>query len=231
MNVVGVVHSPFKQKFGIPRQPALASSVAGQIEILPPYNRDEAFREIESFSHLWISFVFHGIETPDWQPMVRPPRLGGNEKVGVFASRSTHRPNPLGLSAVKLEKFEKRQEKIYLHISGHDLLDQTPVIDIKPYLGYSDCLPDASDGYIVRTELAAYDVSFTPACADKVAQWSRDNGIDLKTQLIELLGQDPRPAYSKNKSTPRLHGMLLHDLNVKFSIENKCVNIVNIQQI
>jgi len=223
LDVIGFVHSPFKQKFGIPRQPALASSVAARIEILPPYNRDEAFREIDTFSHLWISFIFHAIKPRTWQPMVRPPRLGG--------SRSTHRPNPLGLSLVKFEKLEQNNEQLFLHISGHDLLDQTPVIDIKPYLTYSDCHTDAIDGYVSHTDIDRHEVIFSSDCAAKVVAWSSKNSIDLKTQLIEILSQDPRPAYNKDNPEPRIYGMRLHDLNVQFSIENKCVNIVNIQQI
>lgn len=231
MNIVGVVHSPFKQKFGIPRQPALASSIAGKIEILPPYDRDEAFRDLDTFSHLWISFVFHAIEKRDWQPMVRPPRLGGNKKVGVFASRSTHRPNPLGLSVVTFEKLVRDNDKLYLHISGHDLLDQTPVVDIKPYLPYSDNVSSASNGYASVTDIERYEVTFSKESAAKIKQWSDDNNTDLKTQLIELLSQDPRPAYNKSNPEPQRGGMRFYDLNVSFSIENKCVNVVNIQEI
>ena len=144
---IGVVYSCFSEKFGIPRQPGLVPAARATLEILPPYDRDEAFRGLDDFSHLWIVFVFHGIDAEKWQPTVRPPRLGGNTRVGVFASRSGFRPNPIAISSVVLESIRRDHGKMVLELSGIDILDQTPVLDIKPYLPYADSIPDANGGY------------------------------------------------------------------------------------
>lgn len=130
---IGMIHSCFTEKFGIPRQPGLVPAAQASLAVLPPYDRDEAFRGIEQFSHLWIIFVFHGIAAGKWQPTVRPPRLGGNRRIGVFATRSAFRPNPIGMSTVALTGVRRQQDGFYLDLAGVDLLDGTPVLDIKPY--------------------------------------------------------------------------------------------------
>ena len=210
--IIGIAHTPYKQKFGIPRQPGIAPDIPGTLEIHAPYNREEAFRSIKKFSHLWISFIFHGIESNKWQPMVRPPRLGGNKKVGVFASRSTHRPNPLGLSVVKLERIELNQQKLLLHISSHDLLDQTPIIDIKPYLPYSDAVNAASNGYAPAPESSLYAVEFSSQSLEFIQNWQHEQAENLKSQLTSILSQDPRPAYSKDDPQRQNYGMQLLSL-------------------
>ena len=146
---IGLVHSCFAQKFGVPRQPHLATAAQGWIEIMPDYAYPEAFRGLEDFSHIWIHFIFHQTQHEGWRPTIRPPRLEGKKRFGVFATRSTHRPNPIGLSVVKLNQIEISSRSsgpplIRLHLQGLDLVDQTPVIDIKPYLPYADSLPHAS---------------------------------------------------------------------------------------
>lgn len=230
-NIIGIAHTPFRQKFGIPRQPGLAPDIPGTLEIYSPYNREEAFRSIEEFSHLWVSFVFHGIQENKWQPMVRPPRLGGNKKVGVFASRSTHRPNPLGLSAVKLERVEIKSQRVLLHISSHDLLDQTPIVDIKPYLPYSDAVQTASNGYAPAPESNLYEVEFSKQSLDFIDRWQHQQAANLKSQLTSILSQDPRPAYSKDDPQRQSYGMKLYNLDIQFSIENNCMKIDDITQI
>ena len=159
---VGVIHSCFKEKFGIPRQPGLAPDARAVLELLPPYNRAEAVRGLEGFSHVWLSFIFHACLGEPWKPTVRPPRLGGNRRLGVFATRSTHRPNPIGLSAVELEKIEAAPGRVLLHLKGVDLLDGTPVLDIKPYLPYSDNIPGALGGFAPEMPAAPFEVSFAP---------------------------------------------------------------------
>ncbi len=230
-NIIGIAHTPYKQKFGIPRQPGLAPDIPGTLVINPPFNREEAFRSIEEFSHLWVSFVFHGIQQNKWQAMVRPPRLGGNKKVGVFASRSTHRPNPLGLSVVKLESIEIKPQQLLLHISSHDLLDQTPVVDIKPYLPYSDAIETASNGYAPAPESNLYEVKFSKQSLDFIDRWQHQQAENLKSQLVSILSQDPRPAYSKDDPQRQSYGMKLYNLDIQFSIENNCMKIDDITQI
>ena len=144
LNAVGVIESPYKQKFAIPRQPGLIPEATGYLVLEPDYSDEAIVRGIESFSHLWLVFVFHETAGKGWSPMVRPPRLGGNARKGVFATRATFRPNPVGLSVVKLEGVERKNGKLMLKLSGIDLLHGTPVIDIKPYLPYSDALPEAA---------------------------------------------------------------------------------------
>lgn len=230
-NIIGIAHTPYKQKFGIPRQPALVPEITGTIEIFPPFDREEAFRGLDTFSHLWVSFIFHAIKKSEWQPMVRPPRLGGNKKVGVFASRSTHRPNPLGLSVVKLDSIENTNHKISLKISGHDLLDQSPIIDIKPYLPYADSIPQAARGYAPEPEIDLHQVTFSSASLEFVTEWEDQNDPSLKKILVSILQQDPRPAYSKDDPTRQSYGMQLYNLDIQFSIENKCVKIEQINPI
>lgn len=143
MQPIGIIHSAFDQKFGIPRQPGLALSVSASIELLPPFASPEAVRGLEQASHIWLIFLFSATADQGWKPTVRPPRMGGNKRLGVFASRSPFRPNPIGLSPVELVAIRNEQGRILLDVRGADLLDGTPILDIKPYLPYSDALPEA----------------------------------------------------------------------------------------
>lgn len=147
IDTLGIIRSPYKEKFAIPRQPGLVKSARARLELLPPYDQPDVLRGIEQFSHLWLSFVFHQTMAQGWHPTVRPPRLGGNERVGVFATRSTFRPNPLGLSVVELHGVGRERGKLWLELGAVDLLDGTPVVDIKPYIPYADSLPDARGGF------------------------------------------------------------------------------------
>ena len=140
---IGIVHSCFKEKFGIPRQPGLAPLAKARLELLPPYDDPNALEGLDTCSHIWLQFVFHANARATWKPKVKPPRLGGNKSVGVFATRSPTRPAPIGLSVVKLESIDNINGKLFLNLSGVDLLDGTPVLDIKPYLPYVDIVPDA----------------------------------------------------------------------------------------
>jgi tRNA-Thr(GGU) m(6)t(6)A37 methyltransferase TsaA len=158
---IGVISTPFKQKFGIPRQPGLAPAALGVIDITAPYDDINAFRGLEQFSHLWLLFHFHKHADKNWSPLIRPPRLGGNEKIGVFASRSTFRPNGLGQSVVKLNEVSKDKGKVTITVSGVDLLDQTPIIDIKPYIPYSDSIPKAQAGYASEAPNKNYPTVFS----------------------------------------------------------------------
>lgn len=227
-NTIAIVHSPFRQKFGIPRQPGLCPSVTGQIELLPPFDHPDTIRGLEDFSHIWVIFVFHAIEKDKWNPLVRPPRLGGNERVGVYASRSTHRPNPIGQSVVKLDKIENKNHKLILHISGHDLLDNTPILDIKPYLPYAENIPHASSGFLKRTGFISFQVSFTEAAKAQCQQWEKDNQQPLSDMLTEILQQDPRPACHKKTTAVREYGIQLYNLNIRYKLMDSTAKIFEI---
>lgn len=224
---VGIVHSPFREKFGIPRQPGLIAEVAATVELLPPFNREEAVRGLEGFSHLWLIFGFHVIPPHTGSLTVRPPRLGGNQRVGVFASRSTHRPNPLGLSAVAFVGFEQAAGKILLKIQGADLLDGTPVYDIKPYLPYADAIPAALGGFADRAPEPQLSVVFS-AAADRRCTELETERPQLRALIIAVLAQDPRPAF-KGEEHERVYGVRLFDLDVRWRVHERCAQVVTIK--
>jgi len=218
-DAIGIVHSPFKEKFAIPRQPGLTATPA-VIELLPPYAVADAVKGLEAFSHIWISFVFHAVADRDWKPLVRPPRLGGNDKLGVFATRSTHRPNPIGLSVVTLEKIDI-SDGVKLHVRGIDLLDGTPVLDIKPYLPYVDCVADARSGF-APDKPQRLPVRWQPdalAVAEKISK-------EFRAMVEDILAYDPRPAYQDEPG--RVYGVRLGDVNVRFRVGKAEIEIVDI---
>ncbi len=212
---VGVVRSCFRQKFGIPRQAGLAPAAQATLELLPPYNQPAAVRGLEGFSHLWLIFVFHGTPAGRWLPTVRPPRLGGNRRLGVFASRSPFRPNPIGLSAVRLERVQIGQGRVVLHLAGVDLLDGTPVLDIKPYLPYSDRIADAAGGFAPEAPEPGLAVDFSPQAAAFCANWPDG---DLRELIVQILRQDTRPAYERENAEPQHYGMKLYDFDLRWEM-------------
>jgi tRNA-Thr(GGU) m(6)t(6)A37 methyltransferase TsaA len=222
---VGIVHSCFREKFGIPRQPGLVSEARATLELLPPYNSPEAVRGLEGFSHLWLIFVFHEIPAGRWQPTVRPPRLGGNQRLGVFATRSPFRPNPIGLSAVRLDRIEIDQSRVALHLAGVDLLDGTPVLDIKPYVPYADHIPDATGGFASKAPEAALTVEFSPSSAAFCAAWPDG---DLRTLITQILRQDPRPAYERENTAPQRYGMKLYDFDLRWEMRGDTAEVIEI---
>jgi len=226
---IGIIHSPFKQKFAIPRQPGLVNSARARLELLAPFDNPEMLKGIDDFSHLWITFVFHQTMTQGWSPQVRPPRLGGNQKIGVFATRSTFRPNPIGLSAVSLEGVTQQGNKWFLELSGVDLLDGTPVIDIKPYIPYSDAINHAVGGYAQNKPAATLTVTFNSQAAKQCqifeAQYPR-----LATLISELLAQDPRPAYKKNTQASQEYAVYLYDLNIRWRVKGDQCEVFQIEK-
>lgn len=213
-DIIGKVTSPYKEKFAIPRQPGLVSAAKGKITLIENYNNEELIRGLEQFSHIWVLFVFHATQEQGWKPLVRPPRLGGNKKIGTLATRSTFRPNPIGMSAVQLEKIE-HNTNIELYISGIDLLDQTPVIDIKPYIPYSDVITHANAGYAQRSPIEQLAVIFSESAKIDLqkAQISEPN---IKTLISQILAQDPRPAYKQNTKDEKTYGIRLYHFNIKW---------------
>lgn len=210
------VISPYREKFGIPRQPGLVAAAHGYLEMLPGFDRAEAFEGIEGFSHLWVIFGFHQCDGK-WRLRVRPPRLGGNREVGVFASRAPYRPNGLGLSVLRYEGIELG-EGVRIAVSGLDLQHGTPVYDIKPYVPYADSLPDAFGGFADEAPLARLEVVFsTPARAVLDGLEDSAGFADL---IVQTLALDPRPAYRQGGSEDRLYGMRLQDFDVRWRVRD-----------
>jgi tRNA-Thr(GGU) m(6)t(6)A37 methyltransferase TsaA len=227
---IGIIHSCFKEKFGIPRQSRLITEAKARLEILPPYNRAEAFRELADYSHLWILFVFHASARGDWKPTVRPPRLGGNRRVGVFASRSPVRPNPIGLSVVDLLELDLSQNGVNLHLGGVDLLDGTPVLDIKPYLPYVDAIADAKSGYAPDAPGGAIELSYSSAAENVLSQLPPAEAGQLRRLISGILRNDPRPAYLEEAKRSRF-GMRLYDYNIRWEIAGDSFHITELQRI
>lgn len=224
---IGVIHSCFKQKFGIPRQPGLVTEAQASLELLPPYDCAEALTELAGFSHLWIVFVFHQSLRDGWRPTVRPPRLGGNRRIGVFASRSPFRPNPIGLSAVRLQGIVEQDGKRLLKLGGIDLLDGTPVLDIKPYLPYGDAITDAHAGYAQAAPRVPLAVVFEPQAETQIKAAEADHP-GLRRLIEQLLAADPRPAYQAGKAQRRRFGMRLWDYDVQWEVLDGGVRVTGL---
>jgi tRNA-Thr(GGU) m(6)t(6)A37 methyltransferase TsaA len=215
---IGTVHTCFGGKFGVPRQPGLCPSAWGRLVFHETYRSTEAIRGIEGFSHLWLIFGFHETAEQGWKPTVRPPRLGGNRRVGVFASRSTFRPNSLGLSLVKLEGVDGNE----LLLGGVDLIDGTPVYDIKPYLPYAESIPDAAAGF-AGDEIPRLKVEL----ADEVVEIFEKLSPRAQAVIREVLAIDPRPAVQAEDSD-RVFGALLCGRDVRFTITGGVCRVVEL---
>ena len=222
INPIAYIKTDFKEKFGIPRQSGRSPSSVGEIVFRKEFSDENAFRGIEEFSHLWIVFDFNAVTKTEFSPMIRPPRLGGNKKVGVFASRSPFRPNGLGLSSVKLEKVTKNTDgTISLAVSGVDLLDGTPVYDIKPYIPSCDCHVDAKGGFSERFTNYQLKVVIPDQLLSLIP-------IEKRKALIECLKDDPRPSYQDDD---REYGMAFSHFNVKFKVEKDTLTVIAIDNL
>lgn len=221
MKIIGHIETDFKEKFGIPRQSGLVAESKGRILFEKEYNVPEAFRGLEDFSHIWVLWQFSEAVRETWSPTVRPPLLGGNRRMGVFATRSPFRPNSVGLSALKLDRVEiTEKEGVVLHVSGADLLDGTPIYDIKPYLPYADSIPDAVGGFTETLEERRLEVIFPDALLEKI-------NADKKSALIAVLAADPRPSYQHDPE--REYGMSFADYEVKFRVEEKRLFVTDVK--
>lgn len=217
---IGYVKSPFKEKFGLPRQGGRVPDLTGEIVFFKPYSEPEAFKMLDGYSHVWVIFDFNKAVSDKWHATVRPPRLGGNERAGVFATRSPFRPNGLGLSVVKLESINVKDGEVSLSVSGIDLLDGTPVYDIKPYLTTADLIVNAKGGF--AEEKADYSVKvIVPDNLSKVM-----NEKDLNA-VISCLKDDPRPSYQNDNRT---YGMQYKDYEIKFSFNNGEITVTDIKK-
>jgi len=222
IEIIGYVTSCFTEKFAVPRQPGLTPSASARLRMVPPFNRKEMVRGLETFSHIWVQFLFHAASAEGWKPTVRPPRLGGTARRGVWATRSPHRPNFIGLSAVRLVEVDV-SEGVELVLGGIDLLDGTPVIDIKPYLPESDRMEGASDGWSAEP-FAELVVQFSAEAADFCRTYEQSTGSPLCSLITEVLQTDPRPASQRNRREE--FGMLLWDVNVRWRTEGDVCRVL-----
>lgn len=211
MKVIARIHTDFPEKFGIPRQSGLIEDLKGKIVFEPEYRKEDAIRGLEAFNYIWLLWEFQGTDRETWSATVRPPRLKGNKRVGVFATRSPFRPNNIGLSSVKLEKVELTEKGPVLHVAGIDLRDGTPIYDIKPYLAYVDCHTDAKDGFAQDVKEYELEVEFPQGLLEKIPK-------EKQKAIVEVLKQDPRPAYHDNPK--REYGVPFAGFDVRFKVEN-----------
>ena len=228
ISAVGHIQSPYKQKFAIPRQPRLVPEAKAKLIFAPDFNREEFVRGIDEFTHIWLLFRFHETADKGYSAMVRPPRLGGNERKGVFATRATFRPNAIGMSAVKLEGIEYKNGQLSLLLAGIDLLDGTPIIDIKPYLPYSDSMLDASAGFADTRPETQMSVEFNPEVTLFIEQQTQYP--DLLNFISNVLKQDPRPAYKKQKDGEQSYGMTLYDYNIRWQVNGEHNLVTSIEK-
>ena len=220
LKIIARIYTDFSEKFGIPRQSGIVKS-RGRIVFEPEYRKSEALRGIEGYSHLWLIWQFSRAQRDEWSPTVRPPRLGGNKRMGVFATRSPYRPNPIGLSSVELIGIEKSDELgEVLIVSGADILDNTPIYDIKPYLAYTDSHADAIGGFADDVYSYRINVNFADGMIEKIKQEDRE-------ALIEILAGDPRPAYKKDD--PKEYGMRFASYEIFFTVEKDTLTVTRVE--
>ncbi len=217
---IAYIKSDLKEKFGTPRQSGKVDSLISKITFTKEHSKPNAFRGIEGFSHLWLIFGFSLVKEEGWSETVRPPRLGGNKKMGVFATRSPFRPNKLGLSSVKLIKAEQVNGITVLTVSGADLVDGTPIYDVKPYLPFTDCHLDATEGFAGDFTDYSIEVNFPSELLNIIPD-------DKKNALIDCLKEDPRPSYQNDDN--RIYGMKFDKFNVKFSVSNGVLTVLDVE--
>jgi tRNA-Thr(GGU) m(6)t(6)A37 methyltransferase TsaA len=227
---IGIVRSCYGGKFGIPRQPRLVTAAQSRLELFPEFARQEAFAGLDGFSHLWLIFVFHDCVGSGWNPTVRPPRLGGRRKVGVFASRAPYRPNAIGISAVDNLGTERKADRLYLRLGGVDLLNGTPVLDVKPYVPYADSIPDARAGFAVESPGRDWPVTFSGVAAQQIAAADPGGARQLALLITQVLRQDPRPGYMDRYPGRTEFAMTLHNLNVRWILDGAGVQVVGVER-
>ncbi|ABC31958.1 uncharacterized conserved protein [Hahella chejuensis KCTC 2396] len=214
---IGHIRSCYPEKFGAPRQPGLVKHAITEIVLSQAFSSEEAVSGLTAFSHIWVLFHFHKTAAAGWKPKVRPPRLGGNKSVGVFASRSPFRPNPIGLSAVRLLSVQERDGLQILSVEGGDFVDGAPVLDIKPYIPYVDAIDAAEGGYAAEKPEPCLEVRFTEEAEQNLRQYSLQYP-NLRELIIETIGLDPRPSYKKSQADTKVYGLALYDLNISWRV-------------
>lgn len=223
MKIIARIRTDFPSKFGLPRQSGLIDEIKGKIIFEKPYRNPDALRGLDGFSHIWLLWQFSESCRDDWSPTVRPPKLGGNKRMGVFATRSPFRPNPIGLSCVKLLNIElSTNEGPIIYVSGADLMDNTPIYDIKPYLPYSDSKPDATGGFVDNLELTPLKVEITAELLNKIP-------ADKQDELIKVLESNPTPSYQNDPK--RIYGFYFDKFEISFKIENEVLTVEDISDV
>lgn len=222
MKVIGKIYTDFSTKFGVPRQSGLCNELYGKIVFEPEYRREEAFRGLEDFSHIWVLWQFSEAEREEWSPTVRPPRLGGNKRMGVFATRSPFRPNNIGLSCVKLEKIDYDcPEAPVLYVSGIDMMNDTPVYDVKPYIPVADCRQDATDGFTQYTKDYSLDVVFDEKLLGVLP-------YEKRAGALQMLSLDPRPSYIADDE--RIFGVEYAGYDIRFIVKNNVLTVCEVAE-
>lgn len=219
MKIIAYIHTDFPEKFGIPRQSGLIEELKGRIVFEPKYRNPEAVRGLEGFNYIWLLWQFQGTERGGWSATVKPPRLGGKKRMGVFATRSPFRPNPIGLSSVKLERIEMTEKGPVLHVAGVDLRDKTPIYDIKPYLPYADCHTDAREGFAGAVKRYQLAVEFPQELLERLPE-------EKRKAIIEVLKQDPRP--STQSEQIRLYGVAFAGYDVRFTVDEEVLTVFEV---
>lgn len=223
MEIVARISSDFPDKFGIPRQAGLVPALRARVIFEPGYRNPDLLRGLSGFSHIWLLWNFSGNRHAGWSPTVRPPRLGGNQRMGVFATRSPFRPNPIGLSCVKLEEVRLQSpDGPVLVVSGADLMDGTPIFDIKPYAPYADCHPEATEGFTATVGDFLLEVAFPPTFLEKIPQEHRE-------ALLGVLAHDPRPSYQHDPE--RVYGLRFGGFNVRFRVNDNILTVVDVENL
>ncbi len=226
---IGYLKSPFTEKFGLPRQSGLITSASSYIHFISPYDQADAFRGLEQCSHLWLIFQFHQNAYDNWKPLVRPPRLGGNEKLGVYATRSSFRPNGLGMSQVALKQVHRQGNSCYLEISCPDMVDGTPIFDIKPYLTYSDNNDRASTAWAASAPEPTLEIEFSEQSLIDLAALPEKEYPKLKALIEESLSYDPRPAYQRSREE-RVYGFRLWDVNIVWQVKDDRAVVMRVEK-
>ena len=223
MQIIARIRTDFATKFGVPRQSGLVPEVKATIVFEPEYRNADALRGLDGFSHLWLLWHFSEAKQDGWSPTVRPPRLGGNTRMGVFATRSPYRPNPIGLSSVKLDGIEwDTPHGAVIHVSGADLMDGTPILDVKPYLSYTDSHPDAAGGFVAGLSDRTVEVDCPSALIAPLSE-------ERRAALLGVLAHDPRPTYQNDPE--RVYGMTFGGLEVHFTVADGVLHVLNIEKI
>lgn len=219
---IAYMKNDYKEKFGIPRQSGLIKAAVSKIVFEPEFSDSNTLRGLEGYSHLWLIWLFSENAEAGWSPTVRPPRLGGNVRMGVFATRSPFRPNPIGLSCVELDHVEYGEEGSVIYVKGADLMDGTPILDIKPYVPYADSHPEASSGFAGDV----FDHSMKVEIADEILERIP---VEKREAVLEILAQDPRPGYQRDQK--RIYGMEYGNMNIRFRGEEDRIVVIDVQHV
>lgn len=223
MKVIGHIRTDFPAKFGIPRQSGVVAELKGRIVFEKEFRDPSALRGLEEFSHIWVLWEFSKVKAENWSPTVRPPLLGGNKRMGVFATRSPFRPNPIGLSVLRLERIEETQNEGYvLWVSGCDMVDNTPIFDIKPYLPYADSIPDAKGGFTENLEERRLTVKIDGKLLETIPK-------EKQQVLLSVLEGDPRPSYQNDES--RIYGFEFAGLEIKFRVQGRILTVESVERL